>query len=161
MSRKILDESRKREILAIISVGCSIETAGRYVGCAESTIRREMRTDKNFAKEVLKAGEQSEVFFLQKIRKAAEKEQYWRAAAWALERRIPERYEKRGANTLTLEQVHSFMRRLASCVITQIKDPEERLAVIANIRKLMSGIVNEAAESTTEDDCENGSENGL
>ena len=46
----VLDEAKKREILAILTVGCSRRTAARYVGCTASTIQNTAERDAHFAR---------------------------------------------------------------------------------------------------------------
>ena len=92
----VLDEAKKREILAIVAVGCSRSMAATYVGCAISTIQNTAERDPTFAEKLRQAVYSTELGLLKNIRNAAKKEQYWRAAAWALERRFPERYARRG-----------------------------------------------------------------
>ena len=57
-----------------------------------------------FAEQVTKAEEGIELFYLPRIRTASLKEQYWRAAAWALERRLPNRYGVKKSESLTAER---------------------------------------------------------
>lgn len=148
--RKSLTPLEKKNILAIISVGCSRETAARYVGCPEYRIRREMADDPAFAAEMVKAAEDSEVYFINKIRKAADKEQYWRAAAWALERRCPNRYAPRGAGTLTMDQVRRLLAKLADVVIQMIPGGSERRRLLHRIRELVREIDSDPAARTDE-----------
>ena len=46
----VLDEQKRGQILAILSVGCSQNMAAQYVGCAASTIQRTAERDPKFAK---------------------------------------------------------------------------------------------------------------
>ena len=82
----VLDEIKQREILAILSVGCSRRTAAKYVGCAPSTIQNTAERDEKFAEKLDRGENQAVVTHMTNINKAAKKAQYWRAAAWALER---------------------------------------------------------------------------
>ena len=141
VKRKIgLDETKRRKIIGVLMVGASRESAAKYVGCSATTIRNEIRRDAGFAEEVHSAEEASEVYFLQKIRAAADKQQYWRAAAWALERRCPNRYAPRGAKTLSEEQVRRLISDLASIVIPEIHDPKERRNIIGKVNRLVHAL---------------------
>lgn len=133
----VLNEVKRKEILAIISVGCNRTTAARYAGCSVSDIRKEIGSNKRFAEELLRAEEQSEIFFLEKIRKAAHKEQYWRAAAWALERRYPGRYANRGAESLSMEEVEELIGKLAETVTENMESANDRRRLLAKIRRLV------------------------
>ncbi|MCL2305232.1 MAG: hypothetical protein FWC43_07810 [Planctomycetaceae bacterium] len=141
VKRKIgLDEAKRRKIIAVLTVGASRESAAKYVGCSTTTIRNEIQRDADFAEEVRVAEESSEVYFLQKIRAAADKAQYWRAAAWALERRCPNRYAPRGAKTLSEEQVKNLISDLVEIVIPEIHDPKERRNIIRKVNGLVHAL---------------------
>jgi hypothetical protein len=101
----VLDEIKKREILAILTVGCSRRTAARYVGCAADTIVNTAQRDPAFAEQLARAEHNAEIGYIKNIQKAAKKEQYWRAAAWALERRNPEDFALRSPEVITVEQI--------------------------------------------------------
>jgi len=53
------------------------------------------KTQIDFAVRVEEALQISEVEALQRIRYASRRDQHWRAAAWILERRFPEKYGRR------------------------------------------------------------------
>ena len=80
--RRILDDVKQRGHLAILSVGCSQNMAAKYVGCSPATIRREAARDPKFAQKLREAKGNAELGLVKNIRSAANKEQYWRAAAW-------------------------------------------------------------------------------
>lgn len=138
--KRALDEDKRREIIAVVSLGVSRENAAKYVGCVPATIRNEMKRDASFAEEILVAEQNSEIYFLQKIRAAADKEQYWRAAAWALERRCPNRYAPRGAKTLTEEQVVKLISDFVNIVVPEIQNPTERRSVVGKINRLIHAL---------------------
>ncbi len=73
---------KKKNIITFIRAGCSLETAALCAGCSAQIIRREMAENNDFATQISKAEEDSEVLFINKIRQAANKEQCGRAAAW-------------------------------------------------------------------------------
>ena len=93
------------QIVAILSVGCSQNMAAQYVGCSPATIQRTAERDPKFAKQLREAKGNAELGLVKNIRNAAKKEQYWRAAAWALERGFPEKYARRGPDVITVEQI--------------------------------------------------------
>ena len=141
--KRILDEAKKREILAIIAVGCTRYTAARYVGCRPSDIAREIGCDKNFAQQVAKSEEATEVYYMQQIKSAAKKEQYWRAAAWVLERRNPNRYAARGSHTITFNQLARLITQIAEIVGGEIKDAEVRVNILKRLNSLTTALVSE------------------
>ena len=143
-----LDEKQKLEIIAIISVGCTRYTAARYVGCRLEDIRREIGRSHDFAQQVAQAEEAAEVYYMRQIKNAAKKEQYWRAAAWVLERRSPNRYASRGAQTVTLEQLSALMTHIGEIVGGEIKDVETRVNIMNRLRRLTDALM--ATNSLTE-----------
>jgi len=100
-SKLLLDDAKKREIVAILTVGCGRTVAARYVGCCAATIRRAMLKDPEFGERVGRAETSMEIAHLKNINTAAADVRYWRAAAWALERRFPQRYGQRKSGTIT------------------------------------------------------------
>jgi hypothetical protein len=133
--KRTLTQKERQGVLAIIGIGCSRETAARYVQCSPATLSREIKENPAFAAEVTKAVQDSEVFFLSKIRKAAEKEQYWHAAAWALEHRLPNRYGKlKGWST---EQVQELIQSIADILEDALPAKKKRLDVMKQILRLM------------------------
>ncbi len=135
--KRILTDFEKKGIIAVLTAGCSRETAAIYAKCSQWKLRQAIAEDGKFAAEIVKAEQESEVFFVNKIRKAADKEQYWRAAAWALERRFPNRYAARGAGTLTMEQVRQIVSRLADIVVQEIPGGSERRKILRRIHDLV------------------------
>lgn len=135
-----LGESVKKEIAAIVGTGCPLETAAKYAGCAIAEIRRELKKDKAFRNELTRAEELAEIYFLRQIKKAAQKEQYWRAAAWALERRIPGRYAARSAASLSVAEIRDIFGKLADIVLAEVSQKEDRKKIIARVEKLLAEI---------------------
>lgn len=138
--RRVLDETKKREIVAILSVGCGRRTAARYVGCARSTIFREIQRDEHFAGEVRRAAQLAEINYLKNIQNAAKQEKYWRAAAWALERCNPDQYAARRADCLTLDEVRELLREFAQIVVEEVPLLKSRKAVLRRLDSLMRGL---------------------
>ena len=116
----VLDEGRRREIVAILSVGCTRRAAADYVGCSVTTILRTARRNPDFAEAIRRAESASQVATLTKIQKAADKPQYWRAAAWLLERRHPDDFARRGPDVITRPQLRELMSRLASLIVEEV-----------------------------------------
>jgi len=116
----VLDEIKQREILAIISMGCSRRTAALYVSCATSTIQNTAERDEKFAEKLERAQSQAVVTHVKNINTAAKKAQYWRAAAWALERLDPEEYAAPHTDTITAEQISKLMAYLSQVVVEEV-----------------------------------------
>jgi hypothetical protein len=120
--KPVLDEGKRREILAILSVGCSQTTAARYVGCAQSTIQRTAERDAGFAEKLRRAICSDEIGLLRHLRNAAKDPKYWRAAAWALERGFPDRYGVRGPDVITVKQITQMLTQIADIVSQDVPE---------------------------------------
>jgi len=118
----VLDERKRTQIAAILSVGCSQSVAAQHVGCAVSTIQRTAERDPQFAEELGKAKSNAELGLIRHIRDAAKKEQYWRAAAWALERGFPEKYARRGPDVITIEQVGLLLTKFSQIIVQEVPE---------------------------------------
>ena len=136
----VLDEYKRREILAILSVGCSRRTAARYVGCAAGTIQNTAERDEAFASRLRKAEQKAEIELMKSIQRAAAKEQYWRAAAWALERINPEDYAPRRPETMTVEQLGRFLVQLSAILVEEVPIARHRKNVLARVEQLVAGV---------------------
>jgi len=137
--RHVLDEAKKREIVAIVTVGCSRRTAARYVGCSPTTIVRTAQRDEPFAASLRKAMQTAEINNLQNIQNAAKKAQYWRAAAWVLERCHPDQYAARSAECVTLDQVRQLLGELAQIIVEEVHNPDYRKCVLKRLNSLLRG----------------------
>ena len=120
--RPVLDDKKRGQILAILSVGCSQNMAAQYVGCAVSTIQRTAERDPTFAKSLREARGNAEIGLVKNIRNAAKKEQYWRAAAWALERGFPEKYARRGPDVITIEQIGLLLTKFSEIIVRDLPE---------------------------------------
>ena len=128
--RKRLTPKERSEVLAILSAGCSRAAAARCVQCTPYLLRREIVENANFAGQVAKAEEGIELFYLSRIRNAAQKEQYWRAAAWVLERRLPDRYGAKKPESLTAEKVQKFMTSCLQIIADELPNDELRTKIL-------------------------------
>ncbi len=146
----VLDAAKKREILAIIAVGCSRTVAAAYVGCAISTIQNTADRDPTFAEKLRQAACATELGLLKSIRNAAAKEQYWRAAAWTLERRFPDRYGRRGPDVITLEQVTALLGQFSDIVAEEVPG-RFRKRVLKRLEKLARSLGEATGEVCNEE----------
>lgn len=137
--RRILDDVKQREVLAILSMGCSQSMAAKYVGCSPATIRREAARDAKFAKKLREAKGNAELGLVKNIRKAANKEQYWRAAAWAPERMFPDKYAHRGPDVITAEQLAQVLAQLAEQLVEQVPVDTYRKKIVKAFESLARG----------------------
>ena len=144
--KAVLDEYKRREILAIVAVGCKREVAAEYVGCDPSTIYRTAQRDAEFAEKLRQKELQSEIGYLQNLRKAAQNERYWRAAAWALERMNPEKYGRRGPDVITVDEVGELMAQFAEIIVEEVPVPEYRKRILKRIDGILQRVKNRRAK---------------
>ncbi|MFH1265281.1 MAG: hypothetical protein ABIK89_06095 [Planctomycetota bacterium] len=149
--RPVLDTTKKKEILAILSVGCSRRTAANYVGCAVSTIHNTADRDPEFADALRHAEYQSEIAYLKNIQKAARKEQYWRAAAWALERKNPAEYAARSPDVITVDQIKLVLAELTEIVVSEVPIPLYRKRILKRFDAL-GAVLRRSAKKESADD---------
>lgn len=128
-----LDAGKKREIAAILSVGCSRATAAKYVGSSAETIRRTAKRDPEFAEQVRRAETGHELRYLQLIQGAAKDAKYWRAAAWALERKYPERYAPRKPQAVTKDEMGEIVRQLGETIAAEVQEISVRRRILARL----------------------------
>lgn len=133
---RALDEVKRREVCALISAGCGIADAARYVGCSPSTIRREALRNEDFHESLRKAEVSSQLESLRTMRQAAAT--HWRAAAWLLERTNPERFARRDTKSVKVDQFDETICSLVEKIAGEINDSGSqrriynRLLAIAN-----------------------------
>jgi hypothetical protein len=127
---------KQGEIVAIISMGCSRRTAAHYVGCDPKTIQNTAERNEKFAGKLDHAQGQAVVSHVKNINSAAKKAQYWRAAAWALERINPEEYATPHPDTISLEQVSRLIDCFARIVIEAVPVDAYRKSFIKRLAEL-------------------------
>ena len=128
-----LTPQEQNDVLAVLSLGGSRTAAARRVCRSPHILQREIIEHPRFAEQVAKAEEGIEVLCLSHIRKAVQKEQYWRAAAWILERRLPDRYGTKKANTLTAEQMQKFMATCMQIIAEELPDEKRREQIFSRL----------------------------
>lgn len=131
----ILDAVKQGQVLALLSVGCSKAVAARFVGCVPATITRTARRDPQFAAALKQALCSPEIGYLKSIQRASRKEQYWRAAAWALERIMPEKYARRDPEVITIDQVARLLAQMSEIVVSEVP-ARYRKAVVKRLDQL-------------------------
>jgi len=127
---KFLNEVRKAEIAAMISVGCSRETACRYVGCVPETLRNELRRDPDFREQVIRAERRRQLLPLQQIQQAGKRS--WRAAAWLLERVNPKEFARRDPDVVTRDELEKYVRQVIDTICEEVT-PQQRERISARV----------------------------
>ena len=138
--KPVLDDVKKGQIVAIITVGCGRQTAAKFVGCGVTTIRDTADRDPQFAEQLRQADGKNELAYLRNIKKAAEQERYWRAAAWVLERKFPEDYGRRGPDVITLAQIKELLAQFTEIIVEEVPIPEYRKNILKRFGAVSEGL---------------------
>jgi len=149
--RPFLDAMKKREIVAIVSVGCSRRLAAAYVGGHPSTIYETALRDPEFADRLRQAECRLEIDNLRSIQEAGKKAQYWRAAAWVLERKNPADFAPRAPDVVTAEQLQQAMVRFGQILAAELPNPEQQKQVMDRVMALVQSLLPSAAPSKPDD----------
>ena len=131
---RALDETKLREICALVSAGCGITGAARYISCAPSTIRREARRNPDFNEKLRRAILAAELAPLNAVREAAKK--HWRAGAWLLERADVQRFGKQDPRLLKPDQFAEFSEALVDAIFEETKDKDTLRRIIKRFEKI-------------------------
>lgn len=124
-----LNAARRAKLISFISHGLSRRVAARVVGCSPAAITRAAARDPDFAAELARAEHYLEIEALKRLRDAAMKEQYWRAAAWLLERKNPDDFARRPNQTYTSEQVVQLFNRVTLILSQEVPEENCRRAI--------------------------------
>ena len=147
--RKLQDKSKQDKVIEVLERGCSLNAAAKLVNCTPATIRREAQLDSEFGERYEQARGQSEYNYLDQIYKAADKPQYWRAAAWALERRFPKHYAPRSPDVITLSQITILIAKIAQILEEEIPAPTLRKNVLKRLDSITAEVRKEHASTLT------------
>ena len=117
---RVLDDEKRAAIIAVISVGCSLNVAADYVGIDRKTIDLERERNPEFIASLTRATAACELALVRKVSKADD----WRAALALLARKFPERWSDAIAKQITLivkpedldgmtdEEIEAYIQRL-------------------------------------------------
>jgi IS30 family transposase len=119
---RALDDAKRREVCALVSAGCGIAHAARYVGTSAITVRREAMRNSDFYKQLRDAELSAQIVPLQALKKAAQT--HWRAAAWYLERTHPDEFGRRNVERFTVQQVETILSDFYETIFAGIDDKE-------------------------------------
>ena len=131
--RKLQDKSKQEKVITALELGCSLTAAAKLANCSPNTVRREATLDADFGERYEKARGQSEFDYLDLLHSAAKKPQYWRAAAWALERRFPKHYALRSPDVITLSQITILIAKIAQILEEEIPAPTIRKKILKRL----------------------------
>lgn len=130
----ILTPEQKSEVCLIISIGCPLETAARYVGCLVEDVRRAVLADDQFAREFAKAEASIELTHMRAVQQAVKDDRHWRASVWWLERHAPEYYALRQADSITAAEWRRMIEDLKKAIREEVKceEGQQRLSRLIN-----------------------------
>ncbi len=131
-----LDDQQRHDIITILSVGCSRETAAKHVGCNVNTIYEVAKQHAEFAQNIRQAESHHELKQLQNIHSAAEK--HWQASAWMLERKYPEHYARRDPRQLTILQVGQLLAQFADIIVAEVPVAKYRKNILSRLKQVTS-----------------------
>jgi hypothetical protein len=143
---RALDEFKRREVCALVSVGCGIDGAARYVGCNATTIRREALRNPEFHEQLRNAELKNQLDPLRAMRKAADT--HWRAAAWLLERTHPDRFARRPPECMSPDQVDEMLAEFFEQLLIEMPNPEPLQRVMARVQEFVRSTVREERAAT-------------
>jgi hypothetical protein len=138
---RALDHVKRGEICALVSVGCSLEAAARYVGCSTITIRREVLRDEEFGDQFRAAEVKCQLVPLQSVRDAART--HWRAAAWLLERADPDKFARPTPRILTAADYENFLALFMKKANETIRDDADRDRFLDSLMDMFKALADE------------------
>jgi hypothetical protein len=115
-----LTEEQRNTACSALSLGLTRSMAARIADCHPATLRAEIRRDSIFAGRVDQCETKLESLCMKTLREASSETKHWRAAAWTLERLYPNRYAKRGSDTVTFEQARHVMMQVYEIVSAEL-----------------------------------------
>ncbi len=128
---RVLDETKQREICAIVTAGASLRQAAKYVGCSASTVHREAGRDEVFRERLRRASATAQLAPLQSMREAVRT--HWRAAAWMLERADPDKFGRRNPKHFGAKELRALRRDLLAILKDEIPQTGLRQRVVERI----------------------------
>lgn len=131
---RVLDEGKQREVCALVSAGCSLETAAEFVNCAPNTIRREIERDASFGARYREAKLGAQLSPLRMMRQAAAS--HWRAAAWLLERTGPDQFARQPPPAFRAKQARTLVDGVLAILGAEIDNPPLLNRLRKQIRQL-------------------------
>lgn len=129
----ILDDAKRRDVCALVAIGCTREVAAAYVGCSRRTIYDAARRDPAFAAQLLKADHTCEVHALSLLNQVSKEPRNWRVLTWMLERKFPNRYGARKPSSVSREQLAEVVDRFAAVIAEELPAGPVRKRVLKRL----------------------------
>ena len=130
---KPISEIKQREILVLLSVGCSRRTAARYVNCTQKAIDELAQANPDFAEKLRKAEANLEIESIKNMFNAAKQEKNWRASAWLLERKSPEEFQKKKPDVIPAGLLDTLLNRIVTLLIEECPAAVQRKGLLKKL----------------------------
>ena len=130
---KPISEIKQREILALLSVGCSRRTAARYVNCTQKAIDELAQANPEFAEKLRRAEANMEIESIKNMFNAAKQEKNWRASAWLLERKSPEEFLKKKPDVIPAGLLDTPLNRIVTLLIEECPAAVQRKGLLKKL----------------------------
>jgi predicted glycosyltransferase len=134
---KNLSEDQIKEATAIIAAGATMNTAARAIGMKPDQFRSAVLADPELTHKVRKAEQQAELFYIAKVREATQKPNGWRAAAWWLERRLPDVFGFTKPEQITKDKLEMFMKQIVELIIEYVHDKSDQKELFQRLEILL------------------------
>jgi hypothetical protein len=139
----LLTEKERQSVISVLLTGGDLSTAADYISRTQAEIRATAAADEDFRAAIERAEPHVELTQLGNISKAAMREQYWRAAAWMLERRFPNRYARANPRALVPAKIKQLIEGLAEIVLSEVKAATVRIRIVNRLQTLLKRILGE------------------
>jgi hypothetical protein len=133
-----LSDDQKREIYAIIAAGSTISAAAKAIGLNPEQLQAHILTNAEMADKVRKAEQQAEIYFITKIREAAQKPHGWRAAAWWLERRRSQNYGNAKSEIITPDSLQIILDSFLKVIFKYIENEDIKEKILKDLTLLIT-----------------------
>ena len=121
-------------LCGLVGVGLSRVRAARHVGISRSTFYRLLKREPEFASRLRQSEMQGEVLPLRQIINHGKTN--WRAAAWVLERTMPDLYGRRAPFTVTHGDLMAILLAQAKLYLSDLAQTEYFDKVAERLRQL-------------------------
>lgn len=105
---RIITDANEKEILAILSIGGSRNTAADYVGIGRTTLHDHIDRGGSFSEQVKRAEASGQLKHLKKVGGADQ----WQASAWMLERKWPDEFGRKDRHEEQTDDMASVLTKL-------------------------------------------------
>ena len=144
-----LTEPQKRDFCNVVQLGCSRDTACKFIGIALAELSAVMESDPGLAQLVNQAEARAEVLYMGHVHKAAQDEKNWRTSVWWLDRRAR---EAASAADATMEElliaVRAALEKFAEIIVAELPGAERRQTILAQLLVIADEAANDREVET-------------